>query len=111
MPVRSLRIFLPLALLATLGTSLASAEPRATLEATEYHFEGVRRGEKVTGAFRLSNAGDTPLELTGVDLSMPGMMVRLPASIAPGGSGAIVLEWATDRVQGSVRGMAVIGTN
>lgn len=111
MPVRSHKIFLALALVATLGTSSGSAEPRATFDATEYNFEGVRRGEKVVGAFRLFNAGDAPLELTGVDLSMPGMTARLPASIAPGESGAIVLEWATDRVQGSVRGMAVIGTN
>src|SRR5215510_4184902 len=103
MPYRSHRIPLALALVAILWPSTVWAEPRATFGPTEYHFEGVRRGEKVVGAFRLSNAGDRPLELTSIDLSMPGMTARLPTKIEPGDSGAIVLEWATDRVQGSVR--------
>ena len=111
MSVPSLPIIVALALVAAFWTSSGSAEPRATFDTTDYHFEGVRRGEKVVGAFRLHNAGDAPLELMGVDLSMPGMKARLPARIAPGDSGAIVLEWTTDRVQGSVRGTAVITTN
>jgi hypothetical protein len=65
----------------------------------------------VVWKFRLHNDGDTPLTVTSVRFSMPGMTARLPGQVEPGGDGAISLEWATDRVQGSVRGAAVVQTN
>jgi hypothetical protein len=61
--------------------------------------------------FRLHNHGDTPLAVTSVRFSMPGMTARLPEQVAPGGEGSISLEWATDHVQGSVRGVTVVETN
>jgi hypothetical protein len=39
------------------------------------------------------------------------MTARLPEKVEPGSDGTISLEWATDRVQGSVRGVAVVDTN
>jgi hypothetical protein len=111
MSFRSRRILAAVAFAASLWPSLVLSEPRAAFDPTEYDFGGVRRGEKVTRSFRLHNGGDTPLELISVHFSMPGMTARLPRTVAPGGDAAIVLEWTTDRVQGSVRGVAIVETN
>jgi hypothetical protein len=111
MPFHLRRILLALGFAASLWPSLARSEPRVVVGPTEYDFGGVRRGEKVVRTFRLHNAGDTPLELTGVHLSKLGMAVKLPEKVEPGADGSIALEWTTDRVQGSVRGVAVVNTN
>jgi hypothetical protein len=105
------QILLALGFAASLWPSSAQSEPQATLGPTEYDFGGVRRGAKVAWTFRLHNAGHTPLELTGVHFSKPGMTARLPEKVEPGADGTISLEWTTDRVQGSVRGVAVVDTN
>jgi hypothetical protein len=89
----------------------AGSEPRAVPGATQHNFGGVRRGEKVVWTFPLHNDGDTPLTITNVRFSMPGMTARLPGQVEPGRDGAIALEWATDRVQGSVRGVAIVQTS
>jgi len=111
MSFRSRQILAAVALVASLWPSLVLSEPQAAFSPTQYEFGDVRRGEKVTRAFRLHNDGDTPLELISVRFSMPGMQARLPRTVAPGGDAAIVVEWATDRVQGSVRGVATVETN
>jgi hypothetical protein len=109
--LRSREIRTAFALAAILWPSLGQSEPRATFIPTQHDFGDIRRGEKVTRSFGLHNGGDSPLELTGVRFSMPGMTARLPKTVAPGDKAAIVLEWATDRVQGSVRGVAIVETN
>jgi Protein of unknown function (DUF1573) len=111
MSFRSRQILTAVALAASLWPSLVLSEPQAAFSPTQYQFGDVRRGEQVTRTFRLHNGGDTPLELIGVRFSMPGMSARLPRTVAPGGDAAIVLEWSTDRVQGSVRGVATVETN
>lgn len=104
-------LLLAFGLVASLWPCSARSEPRATLGPTEHDFGDVRRGEKVVWTFRLHNAGDTPLELTGVRFSRPGMTAKLPEKVEPGADAAISLEWTPDRVQGSVRGVAVVDTN
>jgi uncharacterized protein DUF1573 len=111
MPVRWRHIALALVVTTGVFPSAALPEPRAALGPTQYDFGSVRRGEKVVWTFRLRNVGDTPLELIGVHFSRPGMTARLPGLIEAAGDGTISLEWATDRVQGSVRGVAVVQTN
>jgi hypothetical protein len=111
MSLRLHHIALALVCAAVMSPSPALPEPRAAFGPTQHDFGSVRRGEKVVWTFRLHNVGDTPLELGGVQFSMPGMTARLPARIEADGDGAISLEWATDRVQGSVRGVAVVDTN
>jgi hypothetical protein len=111
MSFRSRQILTAVALAASLWPSLVLSEPQAAFSPTQYQFGDVRRGEQVTRTFRLRNSGDTPLELIGVRFSMPGMSARLPRMVAPGGDAAIVLEWTTDRVQGNVRGVAVVETD
>ena len=39
------------------------------------------------------------------------MTARLPGQIEADKDGTMSLEWATDRVQGSVRGVAIVQTN
>ena len=79
---------------------------KTTLQSQGYEVRTAAEGESA-----LNLAVDWIPDIIVTDLSMPGMTARLPAKIAPGDSGAIVVEWATDRVQGSVRGVAVIETN
>jgi hypothetical protein len=111
MSFRSRQILITLAFAASLWPSFVGSEPQATFSLTEHDFGGIRRGEKVARTFQLHNGGDAPLELTGVRFSMPGMTARLPRTVAPGDDKVVVLEWTTDRVQGSVRGVAVVETN
>src|SRR5262249_50751347 len=111
MSFRSRQIVAAVALAASLWPSVVLSEPHAAFNPTEYDFGDIRRGEKVTRIFRLHNGGDTPLKLTAVRFDMPGMSARLPGTVAPGEDAAVVLEWATDRVQGSVRAVAVVETN
>lgn len=109
--LRSREILTAVALAATLWPSLVQSEPHAAFSPARHDFGNVRRGEKVTRSFGLHNGGDAPLELIGVRFSMPGMTARLPRTVAPGGDAAVVLEWTTDRVQGSVQGVAIVETN
>src|SRR5262245_30223841 len=111
MSFRSRQIVAAVALAVSLWPSLVLSEPHAAFNPTEYDFGDIRRGEKVTRIFRLHNGGDTSLKLTAVRFDMPGMSARLPGTVAPGDDAALVLEWTTDRVQGSVRGVAVVETN
>ena len=111
MALRLRHIALALVFAASMSPSAARPEPRAAFGPTQYDFGSVRRGEKVVWRFRLHNVGDTPLELMGVHFSMPGMTAKLPGQIEADGEGAIFLEWATGRVQGSVRGVAIVQTN
>ena len=109
--LRSGAILVAFVLAAGLCPSSGAAEPRAVLGPTEHDFGSVRQGEKVVWLFRLRNDGDTPLELKGIQFSRSGMSGRLPATVAPGGEAIISLEWTTERVQGRVRGVAVVETN
>jgi len=102
---------LAVAFASTLSTCQAWAEPRASLGATEHDFGAVRRGDAVQGTFPLRNEGDTPLEIAGARLSMPGMTIKLPSTIAAGAAGVVVVTWKTDRVQGALRGTATLDTN
>jgi hypothetical protein len=111
MLVHSRQLLAAAAFAAGLWPSLVLSEPQAAFSPTQHDFGDVRRGEKVTRSFGLHNGGDAPLELLGVRLSMPGMTARLPRTLAPGDDAAVVLEWTTDRVQGSVRGVAIVETN
>jgi hypothetical protein len=109
--LRTRHILRAVALAASLWPSLVLSEPQAVFSRTQHDFGDVRRGDKVTHSFRLHNGGDTRLEVSGVQFSMPGMSARLPRTVAPGDDATVVLEWTTDRVQGSVRGVAVVETN
>jgi hypothetical protein len=104
-------IALALVFTASMSPSVAHPEPHAAFGPTQYDFGNVRRGEKVLWAFQIRNVGDTPLELKGVQFSRPGMTARLPGQIEADKDGTMSLEWATDRVQGSVRGVAIVQTN
>lgn len=111
MSARSSQVLLVLALAVGLWPSLAPADPSAAFGPTVSDFGSVHAGETVIQEFRLHNAGDTALGLTGVRFTAPGMTARLPGEIEPGGDGVIVLKWTTAGVQGRVRAVAVVGTN
>jgi Protein of unknown function (DUF1573) len=109
--LRTRHILMAVALAASSWPSLVLSEPQAVFGPTQHDFGDIRRGDKVTHSFRLHNGGDTRLEVSGVQFSMPGMSARLPRTVAPGDDATVVLEWTTDRVQGSVHGVAIVETN
>ena len=111
MALRFRALAVAFAISAGLCPSQARSEPHAVFGPTQHGFGSVRRGDRVVWVFRVHNEGDTALAVTSVRFSMPGMTARLPGQIEPGGVGAISLEWATDHVQGSVRGVTVVETN
>jgi len=111
MSPRLRRILIAVAFSAALWPPVVASEPKAAFSPTEHDFGDIRRGDKLSRNFELHNGGDTALQLTGVRFSMPGMTARLPATVEPGGDGAVVLDWTTDRVQGRVRGVALVETN
>ncbi|HET9794759.1 MAG TPA: DUF1573 domain-containing protein [Thermoanaerobaculia bacterium] len=98
-----------------LGAGLAVAAPSAPTGAIvprpRFDFGRVRRGEKVVHAFAVHNSGSARLAFTGAELSMPGMTCRTSPPLDPGADGTITIEWKTDRVQGTVDGVAQISTN
>ena len=110
-PLRTVVLLLVALGAISLWPSLVCAQPRASLGSTEHDFGGVRRGDQVAWTFDIRNTGDTPLELTSVRLSMPGMTAKVPPKIGPGATGAIVIGWKTDRIRGAVRGMVTVDTN
>ena len=89
--------------------ALALAQsPSIQFERPQYDFGTIKQGQKVTHEFELRNPLDHELKLTRADTSSRGMRIRLPQSIAPGGSGKITVEWDTTALQGRANGEVLI---
>src|SRR5439155_12700445 len=103
-PVVAILLFLPRA-------ARPADAPHAILPEEIHDFGTVRQGERVVHAFTVRNTGSAALRMEQADLSMPGMKVRFPPDVPPGGEGTVTLEWATDHVVGTVTGEAHIRWN
>src|SRR5262249_24635156 len=110
-------------LLAILGCAAASAAlvtapapagagappaPRAVAGAPRYSFGTRKQGAKVVHAVVVTNHGTTPLRITRIALSAPGMTARAEPVIGPGTEEAITLEWDTAEVSRQVTGTATV---
>jgi hypothetical protein len=86
--------------------------PRGIVANDTYDFGSIRQGAPVSHAFIIKNAGQGPLRITGAELSMPGMKVRVaPAEVPAQGEGAVTVELDTERVAGAIKGEAQIQWN
>jgi hypothetical protein len=99
---RSLFLVLPVVFLA------ASQPPRVTLSPASYDFGTVKQGETVRHAFAVKNSGDTPLRIERVELQLPGMKARFKPVVPPRGEGSIEIEWATERIAGTLDTEALV---
>jgi hypothetical protein len=86
--------------------------PRGIVANDTYDFGSVRQGTPVSHAFIIKNAGQGPLRITGAELSMPGMKVRVaPVEVPAQGKGAVTVELNTERVAGAIKGETQIQWN
>src|SRR6266446_1842976 len=86
--------------------------PRGIVANDTYDFGSIRQGAPVSHAFIIKNAGQGPLRITGAELSMPGMKVRVaPVEVPAQGEGVVTVELDTERVAGAIKGKAQIQWN
>lgn len=99
------------AALAGMQCALAAA-PHADVGGGRFDFGKVAQGDKLSHEFVITNTGDETLQVSGAELSQPGMQVRFkPAAIAPGAQGTVTIDWSTDHVAGAIEGSALIRSN
>jgi hypothetical protein len=88
------------------------ALPRGIVANDTHDFGSVRQGAAVSHAFVIKNAGEAPLRITGANLSMPGLLVRVePVEVPAQGEAAVTVELNTERVAGAIEGKAQIQWN
>ena len=85
--------------------------PRVVVDATIQDFGRVARGTVVTRRFQLRNAGNAPLEIERMEFSTPGMRARVGATIAPGASTAVEIDWDTSHYTREAEGSALLFLN
>lgn len=93
----------------------AGAAPSLTINATELDLGTVERGIVANTSVTLTNAGDTPLELTDIKSSCPCTTAELPPPdkrvIAPGASLELPIAYDTKDRYGDVGSTIVLYTN
>src|SRR5262245_36077133 len=77
-----------------------SRSPRAVVENTSHDSGSAEQGRKLVHQFSIRNAGTSPLTVTRVVLSAPGMTARVKPAIPPGTSETLTVEWDTAGVKG-----------
>jgi hypothetical protein len=86
--------------------------PRGIVANDTYDFGSVRQGAPVSHAFIIKNAGEGPLRITGAELWMPGLTVRVaPVEVPAQGEGVVTVELNTERVAGAIEGKVQIQWN
>src|SRR2546427_8836996 len=86
--------------------------PRGIVANDSYDFGSVRQGAPVSHAFIIKNAGEGPLRITGAEVWMPGLTVRVaPVEVPAQGEGAVTMELNTERVAGAIEGKVQIQWN
>jgi hypothetical protein len=93
-------LLIPLELIAALPS------PKATVDATVQDFGRVKSDATVLQTFVLRNEGSAELEVKRVEVSMPGMRVRVKPKILPQASTEIKVEWDVRNLSGPTEGHA-----
>ena len=73
-----------------------------------FDFGEVAQGAVVEHEFPLRNEGDQPMRITGVQLTPPLTLARMPAVIAPKAIGVLRLRLDTSKVEGEYRGTLLV---
>ena len=95
--------------LAAQQQSRASSEgPRAVVLQAVHDFGTIDQGATVSHSFTIRNDGTSPLTVSRIDLSQPGMKSRSGRTILPGAQGRITIDWDVTRMSGEVAAEAVV---
>lgn len=89
----------------------APSLPKAALDATVQDFGRVKSDSNVRQTFVLRNEGSAELEVQRVEVSMPGMRVRVRQKIPPQASAEINVEWDVRKLSGQTEGHALLHLN
>ena len=85
--------------------------PHAVLPVTTHDLGTVKQGGRLTHVFVIRNDGTAPLEITRIELSLPGTKTQFQRAIPPGREGRITMDWDTSNLQGEFEAQAVISLN
>jgi hypothetical protein len=98
-------VFLILVALCSAPVHAEPPAPRGIVANDTYDFGSVSQGAPVRHAFIFKNTGEAPLRITGANLSMPALTVRIaPVEIPAQGEGAATVQLDTARVAGAIEG-------
>jgi len=89
----------------------ASESPRAIVESAAHDFGNVEQGARLVHQFFIRNAGTSPLTVTRLALSVPGMTAKVKPTILPGTQETLTIEWDTASAKGPIEGNAVLDVN
>ena len=89
----------------------SGTKPIVIVASPEIKFQSVMRGDLITEGFAIRNVGDSLLKFEGIEMSHPGMKIRVKQAVKPGESVEAVIEWDTQGIAGDMEGVAVILTN
>lgn len=102
---------LALILCSQTSTVRAADSPTAFVPVKNYDFGTVKKGEKVSHCFKLENRGTAPFKTVRMELSLPDMTARVPASIPAGKTDQVCIEFDTSNLSLKVRAQALLFTN
>ena len=94
-----------------LAAEPGESKPIAVVETPDKQFQDIMRGDLISESFVIKNAGDSALNIEGIEMSHPGMKIRVKQAVKPGESVEAVIEWDTQGIAGDMEGVAVILTN
>jgi Protein of unknown function (DUF1573) len=89
----------------------ASETPRAIVESASHDFGRAEQGARLVHQFTIRNTGTSPLTVTRLALSAPGMTAKVKPTILPGQEETLTVEWDTAGAKGTVEGKAVLDVN
>jgi len=91
------------------AVTLGQSQPQSRyLPSTSFDLANVQQGEVVEHRFTILNPGPSIIKLRIVELSHPGMKVRMPQELPAGQTGSITITWDTRSVQGDTTAQALL---
>src|SRR5215467_9599600 len=91
-----------------IGISSARGQiPGQYLQETSFEFGNVSQGDVIQHSFRLQNTSPSPVKIQIVGLTLPGMKVKAPQMVPPGGEGALTVIWDTRSARGDTTAKVV----
>lgn len=106
--LKMMRVLVILGLLCLYLPAQAADTAGVAFPETTYDFGTVKQGSKVVHRFPVKNSTATPVTITSVQFSIPGMNARFRPAIAPGSEGTIAVEWDTSHLSGEMDGSATV---
>lgn len=103
-----IRVLTIIGLLCLCSPAQAADTASVTFPETRYDFGTVKQGSQVVHRFFIRNSTTTPVTITSVQLSIPGMNARFRPVVAPGSEGTIAVEWDTSHLSGEMEGSVTV---